>query len=560
MGVSARGSSNSGVCSVSSADAALERKNLRNVGASTAPSMRTSAPNSAAAAAQSPSRTPKRRPKLWVARSKGAVKGIVAFESRRHGKARAEDRRGAAQGFSLRDEDAAPVEKHAERCGLRASGHCDRERDAFDTHPRTQQVTESERDQDDRERGEQRQSGPLAREERLGEDLGERRARQRQGEPARGPRGLCRVMRREHPMLEKHRDDGRRKGQEAECGRQRYQERELAGAVDDLGLAASIVVAHAPRDLGEQHRSHGDRDEAERQLIEPVCVIEPGYTAGQRRGDLGRRDDGHLRRPARRDAGKRQKAEASQFRRPARAHDRETDGASIERHQEPERLGEARKADEARERARAIGLGVVDEPQRDQHHDQDDIDDDGGERRAQETPFGVECRGHQRGEHRKSEEREGQPRIFHGEREFQRIVREARREEQHETRRREIAPHGERDEEHAGARDRPMREEASLLLSLFGPQPLMHGHESRVERAFAEHASEQVRQPERHEEGVGDEAGAERRGDQGVAHETEQSRERCSAADEKHRFGEGHRVSGFRAVFALDRSISLPAF
>ena len=69
---------------------------------------------------------------------------------------------------------------------------------------------------------------------------------------------------------------------------------------------------------------------------------------------------------------------------------------------------------------------------------------------------------------------------------------------------------------------------------------LVHRHEGRVERAFAEHAPEKIRQAESDEEGVRDEARSERCGDQGVPHEAQQSRERGRAADEEHGLCEGH--------------------
>ena len=72
----------------------------------------------------------------------------------------------------------------------------------------------------------------------------------------------------------------------------------------------------------------------------------------------------------------------------------------------------------------------------------------------------------------------------------------------------------------------------------------MHGHEGRVERALAEDPAKEVGEPEGHEKGVCDQARTQRRRNQRVAHETEQSRQRGRAADEKHRFGERHRVSG----------------
>ena len=59
-----------------------------------------------------------------------------------------------------------------------------------------------------------------------------------------------------------------------------------------LWCAASVAAgAERPGELGQEHDADGDADDAERQLVEAVGIVEPGDGAGLQRGDDRADDD-----------------------------------------------------------------------------------------------------------------------------------------------------------------------------------------------------------------------------------------------------------------------------
>ena len=69
-------------------------------------------------------------------------------------------------------------------------------------------------------------------------------------------------------------------------GGQGERERELGGAVDRVAAARAVAGLEAAREVGQEHDADGDADHAERQLVEPVGVGEPGDGAVEERADL----------------------------------------------------------------------------------------------------------------------------------------------------------------------------------------------------------------------------------------------------------------------------------
>ena len=95
----------------------------------------------------------------------------------------------------------------------------------------------------------------------------------------------------EGAALEEDRDD--RAGNDEEGDRRRQGQR--GGELDrpvlgvrGFGLAAG---AERPRQIGEEDDADGDADDAERQLVEAVGVVEPRHRAGLERGDDRADDD-----------------------------------------------------------------------------------------------------------------------------------------------------------------------------------------------------------------------------------------------------------------------------
>ena len=63
-------------------------------------------------------------------------------------------------------------------------------------------------------------------------------------------------------------------------------EGELGRAVDGVAAARAVAGLEAAREVGEEHDADGYADDAERELVEPVGVGEPGDGAVEERADL----------------------------------------------------------------------------------------------------------------------------------------------------------------------------------------------------------------------------------------------------------------------------------
>ena len=108
---------------------------------------------------------------------------------------------------------------------------------------------------------------------------------------------------------------------------------------------------------------------------------------------------------------------------------------------------------------------------------------------------------------------------------------EARREQQHEPWHSDLAEDGERDEDESKTGERLSGEGARRFEPVGVHAPGKERDEGRIEGAFGEQASKHVRHAEGDEEGIGHERGAEHRGNQHVAHETEHAAQDGHRAD-----------------------------
>ena len=102
------------------------------------------------------------------------------------------------------------------------------------------------------------------------------------GKGHQGSGGRVGVGGRKGAVLEQDPDDRRGKGDQRRRRRAATSSMEISSDWSmrrlRLGVAAALQV---PAEFGQQHHADGDADDAERQLIEPVGVIEIGDGAGR---------------------------------------------------------------------------------------------------------------------------------------------------------------------------------------------------------------------------------------------------------------------------------------
>ncbi len=140
--------------------------------------------------------------------------------------------------------------------------------------------------------------GVLAGEEAGCQHLDQHESRQpnRIGGQRRG--GRRRLDRPERTTLEQHRQDRLRQYDECRRRGQRQQQGQLDAAVLRRHRAGLVAGAHLARQRWQDSRRNGDADDPERQLVQPVCVVQIGHRAArQQRGERGRDHQIELRDP-----------------------------------------------------------------------------------------------------------------------------------------------------------------------------------------------------------------------------------------------------------------------
>ena len=199
-------------------------------------------------------------------------------------------------------------------------------------------------------------------------------------------------------------------------------------------------------------------------------------------------------------------------------------------------------------------VNVTEGDQREQHDDEHDIEQARGEGRHGKAPKRVQNAGIERHQRHAEQKRQRDAGKQDGEVEFGRVVGKARGEQQHEPRHDELAEEREDDEGKRQSGKGLLGEGAGPLLSALAVKALgEQRNEGGVEGAFGEQAAEQIGDAEGDEEGVGDRPGAQHRGDQHVADETEH------AAPDGHRPDSGECAVKCHAAQALTPALSLPA-
>ena len=311
--------------------------------------------------------------------------------------------------------------------------------------------------------------------------------------------------------------------------------------------AGRVARREAPAHLRQQHRAGRNADDADRQLIDAIGVIDRRHRAcGQQRGDdrIGEERDLEPRRAN--DGGSERGEEASHVRAPARAQ------------RAPENARAPRVDDKQRELQRARGRDppsgrvsrVREQERKRERADHREIQEHRRESGGREPPLRVERARQQRDERDEREIRERHARERNRERELARLVFEAWGEQSDERRRERPRERQERELAHeqkrADLREKALRRRRATRLE----HARVGRHESRVEGAFAEDRAEMIGQPERDIECVGERARAKRRAEHHVAHEPcrarheRQSRDGCELAVHVTCFGVDAQASG----------------
>ena len=178
--------------------------------------------------------------------------------------------------------------------------------------------------------------------------------------------------------------------------------------------------------------------------------------------------------------------------------------------------------------------------------DQADVEQNRGEGRDRKSAVSVENASREGDERDEEHVRKRDPHHLDGERVLRGVGQKPGGEYGNECRRREDADDGDGGE-HPDQRPRDMRSQ----IAHFGDVALrailaQNGHERLGKGAFGEQPAQKVRDSERDEEGIGPGTGAERLGDDDIAHESEDARCQCARADHSRRFEErpAHRIEG----------------
>ncbi len=277
-----------------------------------------------------------------------------------------------------------------------------------------------------------------------------------------------------------------------------------------------------PRDIGQKHDTDRNADDGERQLVDPVRVVELRYGSRLQRRDDGSDGDIELRHAAGNNPRHAELHEMANIVRHPRALDAEAQtGPPHAPHQESELQEPGDEHSPGLDDA-GFGPGPVAEPEREQrrdHHHAVEHDRDG--RAFDKSPDRIERARHQRHDRHAQEVRHRDARQQHRQVELLRHDIEARRQPVHQKRHRHFGDdrHDQQDEQEAG--HRVLGEAAGRLapfaLELFGK----NRHERRIEGTLAEEPAEQIREAERDDERVGHPARSKRGGDQDVAQKAE---------------------------------------
>ena len=282
------------------------------------------------------------------------------------------------------------------------------------------------------------------------------------------------------------------------------------------------------RHLRHQHGAHRNTDDADRQLVDAVGVIERRQCAGGEEAcDDGVGEQRQLR-AGRADRCRHQRLEETPHvvvpgERVKRRHDAGPPGIATDQgglqharnqHAPGGSVAGTRKQPGHRER---------------RHHRH--IEQRRCRRRRRKAIDRVEDAAPQRHQRDQQQIRKRDPRQANRERELLRVAGKAGRQQVDRLRREQERQRQQHDLRRQQQGEDAVAEQFCRRLAALGANARIGRNERGIEGAFGENGAEMVRQPERDKEGVGNGTGADDRRQHDVAHETGQAREQRIAAD-----------------------------
>ena len=371
------------------------------------------------------------------------------------------------------------------------------------------------------QRREQRRAGVLAREEGRRQCLDQHVSGQRERQPHQRLRGGRGVDGGERAVLEQRAHDRFAQHDQAQRRRQREPNRELEPARTCLDHRGGIVAAQRAGQFGHQHGAHGGADDPERQFDQAIGEIQPRHRRGRRRGDDGAGDDQPLR-PGTGDHARDRPGEKAAHFRVDRGAQRRREGPAAAQH-EGQQLQQPGDADRGRDRERGIGGIRSPEQQHCRHGNQREVEQKRREGRQRETPLRIQQRHHDRDRACECEIRQHQARILDGEPQ-RRMPGESWRQYRNDQRHQQADQRRHDDQRRTdGAEHAPGEGRCRGCATGFA-HAHPGRHQRRIQRALGQQPADHIDQLKRHQERVGDGAGAEQRRDHRIAHESQQPR------------------------------------
>src|SRR6185437_1701606 len=320
----------------------------------------------------------------------------------------------------------------------------------------------------------------------------------------------------ESATLEQHGHDRPSRHSESNSRRQSEKQRQLEAAILRLLCPRIVAEPYLARQRGQDRRADRDANYRERQLVEPVGVIEIGNRAGrEERGDRGRDDEVELRHPGTEDARQHQAQHAFHLVREARQRQREAEPRLVAGDHQPKELREAR------ERQRPGQRFAGQRPNENQRPDEKDIEQHRRRRRRGEALDRIQNAALQRRQRDEEQIGKGDPRQPDGEREFLRMRAKPRRQYVEQPGGREFARQDEEEQRRKQDRHRILGEALGVGLAVLRDHPGKERNERGGERTLGKEAAEEIGEALRDEERVGHRPRAEEGGGQDIPDKAE---------------------------------------
>ena len=357
------------------------------------------------------------------------------------------------------------------------------------------------------------------------QDLVQHEGRQSGPVDCQGRGGGLRVVGAEGSALVKHGtqrpgDDHQRHG-----GGERQGQRKLCPPVEAGIAAVGITRAQAARQVGQQHRADGDAHHAERQLIKPVGIAEPGDGAFGKARHLAADQQVDLHDPARQHGRGRDHRQTPQIGRQARQAQRKAVAEAARRPEREAPLRNTRHRHGPGQRQPHVPAHPVG---REHGGDEQKVHQHRHERGFGEAAMAGQHPGQQR--HQRDEQDVAEPDLTVGHRQIKaRVAGKARGHRPDQPGHGQGSQHRHRHQH----RHQPVIGIAGktggilAALQLFGE----HRHEGHVEGTLSEKAAEHVGQGKRHQKRLGHRARAKIGGHHHVARKARPARKKRPAAD-----------------------------